>query len=160
MSYSDNLPDVADWYRANTPDGSHTLEFQNVMEYAEHLQGKEVRHNVASVLRSKHGYYVFNDDKALETLLNVLREIVAAGRPLNTDNIQKGMQVAGYDYIEFLTTLTSQMRPPVKAGEGMRRAYPGGWADVTSNLANAYFFVVDGQRTIQGGQSVQLPGAK
>lgn len=47
-------------------------------------------------------------------------------------------QVVGIETVMYLRSLTDVMRPPVRKGEGPRQAHPGGWADVTGNLANAY----------------------
>lgn len=50
------------------------------------------------------------------------------------------MDQVGWEVIGYLRSLTDEIRPPARPGEPSRRAHPGGWADVTSNLANAYRF--------------------
>ena len=50
------------------------------------------------------------------------------------------MEQVGWETVGLLRSLTNETRPPARAGEPHRRAHPGGWADVTSNLANAYRF--------------------
>lgn len=49
---------------------------------------------------------------------------------------------AGMESVAWLRSLTDRIQPPVFAGEGSRKAHPGNWADITSNLANAYRFEV------------------
>lgn len=50
------------------------------------------------------------------------------------------MDQVGWEVISFLRSLGSETRPPARPGEPDRRAHPGGWADITGNLANAYRF--------------------
>lgn len=51
--------------------------------------------------------------------------------------------VIGAEVVAFLRSLTDEMRPPARAGEGERQAHPGGWADVRGTLANSYDFQVE-----------------
>lgn len=58
-------------------------------------------------------------------------------------DILHGMAEAiGHRTVAYLRSLTGVMRPPAKPGGAFRYAHPGGWADITSNLANAYRFEV------------------
>lgn len=41
------------------------------------------------------------------------------------------------EVVKNALTLTENTKPGVNPGEGDRRTYPGGWADVTTNLANS-----------------------
>jgi hypothetical protein len=50
---------------------------------------------------------------------------------------------AGRQVIDYLRSLTGEMRPPVEAGGAMRPAHPGHWADVTGALAAGYDFRVE-----------------
>jgi hypothetical protein len=52
------------------------------------------------------------------------------------------LQIVGANTVAYLRSLTTVRRPPVRKGEGERWAHPGGWADISSNLANAYAFEV------------------
>ncbi|HYC31116.1 MAG TPA: hypothetical protein VEB59_02450 [Gemmatimonadales bacterium] len=61
------------------------------------------------------------------------------------------LQQVGQETIDYLRSLTDEMRPPARAGEPQRQAHPGHWADVTSQLANSYRWEV--QRT---GDSLRL----
>lgn len=117
---------------------SHVLELSNVMEYAGYLQ-------------DRHGYYVFNDERIAKDVVDWLSDLVASNLPLSDRNIEQALDGAGYEVINFFQSLTSKMRPPVKAGQGPRRAHPGGWADVTRNLANAYRHTVNGGRVVTHG---------
>lgn len=62
------------------------------------------------------------------------------------------LELTGIETVAFLRSLTGNMQPPRNKGEGPRRAHPGGWADVTGNLANAYSFEVTagGARLVWG----------
>lgn len=50
------------------------------------------------------------------------------------------MDQVGWEVISYLRSLTGETRPPARPGEPSRAAHPGHWADITSNLANAYRF--------------------
>lgn len=63
-------------------------------------------------------------------------------------NVLLLMEAIGLRTIAYLRSHTSTLRPPARASRGrragskMRRAHPGGWADVTSQLANSYGFEI------------------
>lgn len=61
------------------------------------------------------------------------------------------LTVSGIEAVSFLRSLTGETRPGVRAGDPPRRAHPGGWADITGNLSNAYAFEV-----LEGGRVVAL----
>lgn len=59
---------------------------------------------------------------------------------LEMDSKQKAENVAegvAESVVNHARSLTSQTKPGVKSGEGFRRVHPGGWADITGNLANS-----------------------
>lgn len=65
---------------------------------------------------------------------------------LGIDEFQKAkwlLQLVGQDTVSYLRSLTTEMRPPARAGEPDRRAHPGHWADVTTNLRQAYGYRVE-----------------
>jgi hypothetical protein len=131
MSYSDNSEEVARfWEQHAAASRDHVLELQNVTAYAKYLH-------------DKFGYYVFSDPKLLAVVIQWLEEVVSAGLVITDDNIARALDSAGYEVIGFLQSLTGEMRPPVKAGEGPRKAHPGSWSDVTGRLAGAYQHLVD-----------------
>lgn len=51
--------------------------------------------------------------------------------------------VVGSETIAFLRSLTDEMRPPARAGEGPRRAHPGHWADIRGTLSASYSYKVE-----------------
>ena len=132
----DNSADVAAWWGRQAALRDHDLQVQNVAEYANYLD-------------KKHGYYVMNDAKTLAVVMQWLREVLAAGLPLTDAHITKAIDGAGYEVINFLQSLTGEMRPPVKVGEGMRKAHPTGWADITRILAGSYEHIIDGKSPTQ-----------
>lgn len=100
----------------------------------------------AKTLHDRLGYYVFNDDTMLEKAQKWIVAMLESGMDLTDRNIENALEAAGLEEVVFLRSYTSRMRPPVRAGQGSRRAHPGGWADVTSNLANSYSVSVNGRR--------------
>lgn len=52
------------------------------------------------------------------------------------------LELVGSQVIAYLRSLTGNMRPPARKGEPPRSAHPGGWADITGNLALAYAYEV------------------
>lgn len=111
----------------------HTLTLANTMEYAEPLHNRE-------------GYYVFSDERAWEAVATWLKELVESDQSINATTIAKALDGAGFEEINRLRSYTDQMRPPVREGQGMRRAHPGGWSDITNNLRNGYRHLVNGRR--------------
>ena len=59
-----------------------------------------------------------------------------------SDKAAMVLESAGIDTIAFLRSLTEEMRPPVRSGQGERQAHPGHWADVTGQLVNSYAWAV------------------
>lgn len=51
-------------------------------------------------------------------------------------------EMIGVETIAYLRSLTSEMRPPIKAGGKWRKAHPGHWADRRSTLALSYAYEV------------------
>lgn len=133
-SYEDNLDDHLAWIDSRMPkDRVFTLVLANVMEYARPLH-------------DRHGFSVFNPSKSAQAVGKWIGDLVESGVPLTNQNIERALEGAGWEIINFLTSYTGEMRPPVKAGEGMRAAHPGSWSDVTRNLANAYRFRVGSRK--------------
>jgi hypothetical protein len=62
-------------------------------------------------------------------------------------------QQTGQEVIDYLRSLTDVMRPPASRGGPARPAHPGGWADITSLLANGYTWRVE---KIPGGWRLVL----
>ena len=55
-----------------------------------------------------------------------------------SDRLERGKRVVkltATEVVNHATSLTGETRPPAKSGEGQRKAHPGGWADITGNLA-------------------------
>lgn len=48
----------------------------------------------------------------------------------------------GWETISYLRSFTNKMQPPVRVNEMARRAHPGGWADISGELAGAYRFEI------------------
>lgn len=131
MGYRDNIAEVlAGFDDLLKGRDEQTLTMVNNMEYASYLQDKE-------------GYYVFSDEDSLRFVYGGLKA-TAAAVPLTRETVALTLEKAGFDIVSHERSLTAKLRPPVKAGDGMRQAHPGGWADITSNLASSYGFRVNG----------------
>lgn len=94
------------------------------------------------------------------------KDFFQAIRELEADNAKKMLLVletVGLDTVVYLRSLTGEMRPPVRKGEPPRRAHPGHWADISSNLANAYRFEIwagsQKVRWMNEGREVSVAGA-
>lgn len=73
------------------------------------------------------------------------------------------LETVGWETVLYLRSHTSETRPPVRAGEPARRAHPGGWADVSGQLANGYRFelYVDGTKVVWSteGENPSIQGS-
>lgn len=132
--YEDNAESIAKWWEQAAPTHDHELELVNWAEYAAYLH-------------AKHGFFVLPDElRSLQMTQEWLQEVLAAGIPLDDEHIERALRGAGREIIEFCTRLTNELRPPVKKGEGPRRAHEGHWSDVTGILASSFAAFVNGQR--------------
>ena len=111
----------------------HELTVVNAMEYALYLQ-------------NRHGMYVFNNAEMLRFARKHFEILTKSGVPATDEAIQRTLEAAAIEYINYLRSTTHELRPPAKKGEGLRAAHPGGWADITGNLNRAYWFLVDDRR--------------
>lgn len=59
------------------------------------------------------------------------------------DAAQMLLEMAAVECVAYLRSFTSKMQPPVRRSELPRPAHPGGWADVTGDLARGYGYTVD-----------------
>lgn len=53
---------------------------------------------------------------------------------------ENALEAVGALAVNYARSETGETQPPVKASEPPRPAHPGGWADVTGNLAGSYFY--------------------
>ncbi|HMB77133.1 MAG TPA: hypothetical protein VKN76_12085 [Kiloniellaceae bacterium] len=130
MGYRDNIAQVLrgfdDLIKGK---GEQSLTIDNNMEYASYLQNKQ-------------GYYVISGPVSLRFVQEGLRETQRV-LPLTQRNVSLTLEKAGFDLVAYYRSLASELRPPVRAGEGYRKAHPGHWADITGNLASSYRFRVN-----------------
>jgi hypothetical protein len=57
------------------------------------------------------------------------------------------LAIVGQQVVDYLQSLTEEMRPPVRAGGAQRAAHPGHWADVTGELARNYRWHIEDTTT-------------
>lgn len=130
MPYRDNFQEVnRSLIKLEREMSTQRLTMENNMEYAEHLQ-------------NKRGYYVFSDAESGAVVRDGI-QATARALPLTGKNVARSLEKSGFDLVAFYRTITSELRPPVRAGDGMRQAHPGHWADITGNLASSYRFTVN-----------------
>ena len=138
---SNNMEEVFDALDDLLPDEPQKAELRNGMEYA-------------APLHAKTGYYVFNDRHFKKTVRKNLRQLANSSLPMNRKNTKLALEKACQEEINFLRSKTEELRPPAPrnaAGRYIpvadrgdkRQAHPGGWADISGNLANGYTFEVD-----------------
>lgn len=139
MPYEDNISEVLRSYDREFPTRRiHLLQVINNADYARYLHDRQ-------------GFSVLSDRLALSFVEQALKALVASGKPINDDNIEEALRDASDNYIEHLQSLTSTMRPPIRAGGPQRPAHPKplNWADRTTNLASSYERIVNGQHRKQ-----------
>lgn len=73
-------------------------------------------------------------------------DIVAKVTPVVRRKTARALDRAGKLIVEELQSYTSEMRPPVRAGNPPRPAHPGHWADISGDLRDAYDFGVANNR--------------
>lgn len=57
--------------------------------------------------------------------------------------IRYAIETASFSTLNWLRSKTSKTVPGVKKSEGPRFTRPGGWADITGQLANSYSFGIN-----------------
>lgn len=131
------IDNADDYVRGLTGSGltrrTRSLSMVATMDYAVYLQ-------------DRHGYYVFSEDQIEESAVGAIVEVLEVGLPIDDRNLTNALLLAGEESEDFHTRYTSEMRPPVRAGQGWRAAHEGGWSDITNNLKNSIHFLVDGRR--------------
>lgn len=82
-------------------------------------------------------FQVENDD-----FLEELDQIIGDTVEEQTEVLRNVLDAVGAETVSYLRSYTSQRVPAVRRGEPERKAHPGGWGDVTSNLMNSYRYEV------------------
>jgi hypothetical protein len=77
-----------------------------------------------------------------DDFLREATEAVDQGLVSQKEAVRNLMDMIGIDVVNYLRGYTSQRQPPVRRGQADRKAHPGGWADVTSNLMNGFRYDV------------------
>ncbi len=69
------------------------------------------------------------------------------------------LDATGFEVVDVARSLTAQMRPPVRPGEGPRAAHPGGWADVTGVTAGSMRHTVEQHGRARFALTLEAGGA-
>ena len=125
MPIDGNLDRFLRWMDRVTPSRRVVLRLINNMEYASYLQDRD-------------GIFVFNDEHLRRTVVRELRKAFRAGDFPEVNALENVADAAGTEEINYLRSTTGELAPPVRTAEGRREKHPGGWADRTGNLKNAY----------------------
>jgi len=99
----------------------------------------------AAPLHFKEGFWVFDPDHLGTTLHKTFKD-AQKGRAIDGQLISWILEATGRLEVNFLRAYTGEMRPPAKLGEGLRKAHPGGWSDVSGRTNNGYRIIWDKAR--------------
>lgn len=124
-NYQTNWPQVDRYVAQLSRPAKYALDIVNSAEYAVHLHFRE-------------GFYVINPDHLADVVRKTFSRLLQQGVPIRPKSVRRGLESAGRAEINFLTSLTGEMRPPYRAGTGARRAHPGHWADRKVHLVRKY----------------------
>jgi len=111
---------------------THTLKVLNDAPYAIYVHMRE-------------GLYVFDDAVASGIVHKWIADLARQTVMPSRDEIEEALAHAGSEIVDFLQSLTNEMRPPLRKGGPERPAHPGGWANVTEQLVQAYRAQVNGK---------------
>jgi len=133
-----NLGEVREWYEEQMVDRTEwVLKIVNDTDYARYLHDKV-------------GYWVMNDTLALNLTSRRLRALVASGRPISEETVEKALKKAAKAIIEAYTRVVGQKMRDGRAMEAPRPKHKGQWADDTVTLAKNFeaTLVGDGKETV------------
>jgi len=99
----------------------------------------------AAALHFKEGFWVFDPDHVSDTLQKTFVE-AQKGKAIDGELLSHVLEATGRREVDFLRRYTGEMRPAHKLSEGMRKAHPGGWADVSGRTNNGYRIIWDKPR--------------
>lgn len=74
--------------------------------------------------------------------------------------IYRLLEAIGIKTVAYLRSFTGQTRPPIRGGNAPRPAHPGGWADVSGQLAASYGYIVARTSLTGGWRLVLMNGAE
>lgn len=113
------LPKIALMYKSASKSWEQEIEFSNSMEYAVYLNAKE-------------GYFVFNPEHALKTIIDTINATISAGLPMTYDNVALSLEASGWKELNWLRSYIGE-------------AHVGNWKDRSFLLMRAYRFNVNKQ---------------
>lgn len=107
--------------------------------------------NYAGYLHFKDGYFVFSESH-LSTNVQAWFLKVGNVRPFTPALVSDTMEAIAHTEINWLRSKTGKTSPPVKMSGAIRQQHPGGWADVTGQLASNYKAHLNGKGLSFGPQ--------
>ena len=97
----------------------------------------------AKYLHHRKGYWVFNNEKLMMYVNREIKNLMNLKLVLTKPRLEKAVERGIVKYVNWLRSYTSNMRPPVTVGGAMRRAHPGGWADINKFLNRSYRYNIN-----------------
>jgi len=91
---------------------------------------------------------VLDGEHTAQVFRKKIREATAGGVPISDKMIVQTLEATGFEEVNHQRSLTGEMRPAVRSGEGQRSAHPGHWADISVNLSNSHKGYVNGKLTV------------
>lgn len=102
----------------------------------------------AAFLHRKAGYSVFTPSVLAKKLYHRLKRAGDLTEPRVINDAVEAGAIEGIN-AHRVSSFAYGSRPPVRAGEGLRAAHIGLWADITGVLKNSYFFIWRNKKIVQ-----------
>jgi len=132
----DNLEEVLDWYQDRMPDRTIWLvSIVNETYYARYLHDRT-------------GYWVMNDDAALNILearIEDLAEDLAGRDAVGDEEIRETLTQAAEDIIDYYTEVQGRKMKDGREMSAPRPQHRGDWADDTVTLVRNFVGYLNGQ---------------
>lgn len=135
LKYSDNWDELKAEYKkiAQGTNRHYTGTVSNTAHFARRL------HN-------RSGFYIFNDEELAKKVNREIVNLTNLKLELHAKYVKDAMRRGIIKYVNFLRAYTGSTRPGYRRGKPVRKAHPGGWADITGYLNNSYRYRIDGGR--------------
>ncbi len=130
VTVTDNADFVFAKLRALSKPQVHTFTLLNNKEYA-------------GAVHDIEGISVFNVDVTKDFIRLSIEEMMSKGIPPTKRNIERALEAAGWEIMDWHRSYIDEVAPPLRAGGPDRPKHPTGFADVSHNLKNAFRFRVN-----------------
>lgn len=145
----DNLDDVLEWYEDRIPDRLiWMVKISNDTDYARYLHDKV-------------GYWVMNDQLAVNILARHLRKVARSDDPADDDRIREALTDAAEAIVDSYTRVVGRKDTDGREMTAPRPKHKGQWADDTVTLAKNFVaeLVGEGTEEVADSSDYTSPGA-